>query len=556
MRAASLDWQRLGARYRDVIDGLTGGDPAAQPEPAKPRPARSRKRLLVVTYRFTDPPQGGAEAFLLATLKGVHALGDFDVDVATFAVQGIADHLQFSAHYEAGAQRPDAFEFVRAVHRFAVDPADEAIVTAECASLFELWQREDLGQARMFEGDYEAPTLLGGWFHPERHGERLQRWTGPQAEIFCPRGVSGLTIHGFADGSRTLTLREPQGRTTTVKVRGEFVIELNADATNGGVCALTVEPAGRVGGDPRRLGVCVTAIAARRGAASIDVPLHADFAAWMRQKDLARWVQSLIDVTNARDMRDDRRFLAVRGPHSRLLDAWLRDHVGDYDVVLAHGVPFSTSVLGATCARQQGVPCVVLPHFHVDDKYYHWREFYEAFRSADRVIAAPRPAKTLFFDRIGARAVTVPGGGVDPAEFENAASCGRAFRALHPSADPFVLVLGRKSGAKNYASIVAAVEAANRAGTRIDLVMIGPDDDGLPSRRPSRALPRQPASRGRSRRACALPLPRDHERKRKLRHCRRRGMDVRPAGRRQRSQRRLRRSDRARLQRPSLPDGR
>ncbi|MET0204722.1 MAG: glycosyltransferase, partial [Casimicrobiaceae bacterium] len=481
---AGLDWQRLGAHYRDVIDGLTGGDPAAQPEAATPRTAPKGKRLLVVTYRFTDPAQGGAEAFLLATLKGVHALGDFDVDVATFAVQGIADHLQFSAHYEARAQRPDAFEFVRAVHRFAVDPADEAVVNAECAALFELWQREDLRQARMFEEDYEVPTLLGGWFHPERHGERLQRWTGPQAEIFCPRGVSGLTIHGFTDGSRTLTLREPTGRTTgrttTVKVRGAFVIELNADSTNGGVCALTVEPAGRVGGDPRRLGVCVTAIAARRGAASIDVPLRADFAAWMRQKDLARWVQSLIDITNARDMRDDRRFLAVRGPHSRLLDAWLRDHVEDYDVVLAHGVPFSTSVLGAACARQQAVPCVVLPHFHLDDKYYHWREFYEAFRSADRVIAAPRPAKTLFFDRIGARAVTVAGGGVDPAEFENAASCGRAFRALHPSADPFVLVLGRKSGAKNYATIVAAVEAANRAGTRIDLVMIGPDDDGLP----------------------------------------------------------------------------
>ena len=147
-------------------------------------------------------------------------------------------------------------------------------------------------------------------------------------------------------------------------------------------------------------------------------------------------------------------------------------------VVLAQGVPFSTSVIGARHARQQRVPCVVLPHFHMDDKYYHWREFYEAFRSADRVIAFPRPAKGLFFDRIGARAVSVQGGGVDAAEFENSPSGSRAFRALHPSLDPFVLVLGRKSGAKNYASVVAAVEAVNRTGTRLDLVMIGPDEDG------------------------------------------------------------------------------
>ena len=476
--AARLDWQRLGARYRDVIDTLTGDDAAGRPAAAMPRPARSR--LLVVTYRFTDPPLGGAETYLLATLKGLHALGDFDIDVATFAVQGIADHLHFSASYEPRGQRRDAFDFVRAVHRFAVDPADETAVAAHCASLFELWQREDLRQARAFERDYEVSTLLGGWFHPERHGARLQRWTGPQAEIFCPRGVNGVDD---PRRRRRLEVRhvartagEPQRRPRSAASSSSSSPRSRMD---GGVYTLTVDPAGQAGGDPRRLGVCVTEITARRGTASLDVPLQADFGAWMRQKDLARWVQSLIDVTNAREMRDDERFLAVRGPHSARLDAWLRDHVADYDVVLAHGVPFSTSVLGARHARQQRVPCVVLPHFHMDDKYYHWREFYEAFRSADRVIAAPRPAKGLFFDRIGARAVTLPGGGVDAAEFENAASGGRAFRALHPSLDPFVLVLGRKSGAKNYASVVAAVEAVNRAGTRLDLVMIGPDDDGL-----------------------------------------------------------------------------
>ncbi len=475
--SARLDWQRLGVRYRDVIDALTGDDAAGRPAAAMPRPPRSR--LLVVTYRFTDPPLGGAETYLLATLKGLHALGDFDIDVATFAVQGIADHLHFSASYEPRRQRRDAFDFVRAVHWFTVDPADEATVAAHCASLFALWQREDLRQARTFEPDYEVSTLLGGWFYPERHGVRLQRWTGPQAEVFCPRSVNGLMIRGVAEGSKSVTLRGPQGGATTARVRGEFVVELTADRTDGGVWTLTVDPAGQAGGDLRRLGVCVTEITARRGTDSLDVPLQADFAAWIRDRDPARWVQSLIDVTNAREMRDDERFLAVRGPHSARLDAWLRDHVADYDVVLAHGVPFSTSVLGARHARQQRVPCVVLPHFHMDDKYYHWREFYEAFQSADRVIAAPRPAKELFFDRIGARAVTLPGGGVDPKEFENAASGGRAFRALHPSGDPFVLVLGRKSGAKNYAGVVAAVEAVNRAGTRLDLVMIGPDDDGL-----------------------------------------------------------------------------
>jgi len=140
--AARLDWRRLGARYRDIIDELTADDAVGRPSAAVPRPSRSK--LLVVTYRFTEPPLGGAEAYLLATLKGLHALGDFDIDVATFAVQGIADHLHFAASYEPRGQRRDAFDFVRAVHRFAVDPVDEMAVAAHCASLFELWQREDL----------------------------------------------------------------------------------------------------------------------------------------------------------------------------------------------------------------------------------------------------------------------------------------------------------------------------------------------------------------------------------------------------------------------------
>ena len=337
--------------------------------------------------------------------------------------------------------------------------------------------------------------------------------------------MNGLTIRGVAESSKSVTLRGPQGSATTAKVRGEFVVELALDPTDGG--SLHADGGARpvsAGGDPRSVGRLrhrdhrtARNDLARRAAGSRFRRVDA-------QSDLARWVQSLIDVTNAREMRDDERFLAVRGPHSARLDAWLRDHVADYDVVLAHGVPFSTSVLGARHARQQSVPCVVLPHFHMDDKYYHWREFYEAFRSADRVIAAPRPAKRLFFDRIGARAVTLPGGGVDPAEFENAASGGRAFRALHPSGDPFVLVLGRKSGAKNYASSRRRGRSGqprrNATGSRHDRSR----RRRPASRQPSRAFPRQPAPSGGSRRARALPLPRDDERERELRHRRGRGL--------------------------------
>ena len=140
-------------------------------------PARSR--LLVVTYRFTDPPLGGAETYLLATLKGLHALGDFDIDVATFAVQGIADHLQFSATLRTHRAAPRR---VRLRARPSIGSrsirSDEATVAAHCAALFELWQREDLRQARTFERGLRGLDTAGRLV-PSRSGTARAFSDGP-----------------------------------------------------------------------------------------------------------------------------------------------------------------------------------------------------------------------------------------------------------------------------------------------------------------------------------------------------------------------------------------
>ncbi len=87
----------------------------------------------------------------------------------------------------------------------------------------------------------------------------------------------------------------------------------------------------------------------------------------------------------------------------------------------------------------------------------------------------------MFFDVIGAASAAVPGGGVDLSEYssENAMQRRNAFLAQHVSTKPFVLVLGRKAGAKNYQLVIDAVLAVNRDAHRLDLVLIGPDDDGV-----------------------------------------------------------------------------
>ena len=155
--------------------------------------------------------------------------------------------------------------------------------------------------------------------------------------------------------------------------------------------------------------------------------------------------------------------------------------------MLVQGVPFATLAAATEIASRHRVPTVLLPHYHLEDRYYHWRSYYRAFTQADCVLAAPASSKPLVFDRLGANSTVVPGGGIDLGEYDDArlASGERKFRALHAYGKPFVLVLGRKAAAKNYQQAIDAVQLLNQRDHRVDLVMIGPDDDGVPVSAPN-----------------------------------------------------------------------
>ena len=54
-----------------------------------------------------------------------------------------------------------------------------------------------------------------------------------------------------------------------------------------------------------------------------------------------------------------------------------------------------------------------------------------------------------------------------------------AFNALYRSELPFVLVLGRKSGSKNYKWVIDAVSKINAVKKCLNVVLIGRDEDGV-----------------------------------------------------------------------------
>jgi len=461
-----LDWRVLGARYRRVVRSVIGRGGC--------------RRALVVTYRFADPPPGGAEAFLVNVLRELGRRGALEIDVATCDVGAITNKWHFSARYDAPDRPAPDPDYVRAVHRFPVDPAHVRDY-AGCARLFAVWMEESREQAGGFRDAYDRPLLLGGWNYPETYGGTLARWTSREAQIFVGAGASAMRL--AAVPPQTMRLEVLRGgdvvATRAVGDALEWTVDLPGDDP---IVTLRVTATFVGRDDPRELGVLVRELAVRDDAGWTPVDFGDDFGAVARRRHPERWVRSLVGLAERRAAADDDLFVAVRGPHSRELRRWLEDCVASYDVVLVQGVPFATPAIVMDVATRQGVPVVVLPHFHMEDRYYHWRRYYDVFRQAACVIASSPGVKALVFDQVGATSVALAGGGVDLGEYEagDVEARRRAFRAMHPSPTPFVLVLGRKVLSKNYGMVVDAVAAANRDGHRVDLVLIGPDEDGIP----------------------------------------------------------------------------
>jgi glycosyltransferase involved in cell wall biosynthesis len=460
-----LDWRILGARYRRTLRSLIAPD-------AKPR-------ALVVTYRFADPPPGGAETFLVNVLRELAQRGKLEVDVATCDVGTIANKWHFSAEYSKPNCPMHDPAYVGTVFRFAVDaPLDGDF--ARCQRLFAVWMAESRMQAATLPIQYSEPLLLGGWNFPELYAGKTARWASGEAQIHVGTRATAISFAGFAPKSMAIEVLRGGKQVATRDVNGRFEWSLELPGDDS-VVVLRTEEAFSANGDPRELGFIVNEISVQEGTKSHPVDLARDFGTAARGLEPQHWVKSLIEVTERRDRSDDDLFITVRGPHSVELHRWLEDNVASYDVVLAQGVPFSTPVLVTGIAARQGVPLVLLPHFHMEDRYYHWRRYYEMFRRAQCVIAAPTQAKSMFFDVVGTTSVLAPGGGVELCEY-NANDLPvrqQAFRAWHAGTKPFVLVLGRKAAGKNYRMAMDAVLAVNGDDHRVDLVLIGPDDDGV-----------------------------------------------------------------------------
>ena len=171
--------------------------------------------------------------------------------------------------------------------------------------------------------------------------------------------------------------------------------------------------------------------------------------------------------------------LSGRGPVSlRMIGAAVRA-MRSYDIVLVGFMPFATLWYTSLIARRAGKPVVVLPLFHPEDVYHHFRLFYRCFERADALLAQT-PYSTALFRRLFPKSKPVQiGVGVDAGEFSRPDISGERFRGTHGlRGKKLVLFVGRKERHKRYDLAVEAVDALGDPD--VVLVMIGHDVDRLP----------------------------------------------------------------------------
>lgn len=429
-----------------------------------------RKRALFVTYRYTAPALGGAEVMCEQLLRSLDRSGCFDVDVVATAVSSMTNVGRFSEQYGFD-DATQAFTGLQHT-RFARFEVDAAQLMTDDSLLARAWRLQCAFERRVYESvaaQCVQSALAWGWSAVEECGGKASRWAFTSAGLHLGSGAE-VRLEGEAPMPTALLIQDAGGRLLyNEQVSGRFSVRFDAPA---GMVELFSSAAAAIVSDPRPLAFIVREVSIDGFALDLGVSPICHTAG----KRSGNGFDILDGASRLTRHAANLRLTDLRGPWSRGLEGFLADNVGKYDLVITHNSVFRPAIAAIEHARRCAVPSILIPHAHLDDDYYHFPDVSECALDASLVMAAPRAA-CRFFEQKGCRVEYLPAG-IDPEESFTEADK-QAFKRLYPSDEPFVLVLGRKAGAKGYQKIIDAVGQL-QAEARLNVVLIGPDDDGLP----------------------------------------------------------------------------
>jgi glycosyltransferase involved in cell wall biosynthesis len=433
------------------------------------------KRVLFVTYRYTAPAMGGAESMIEHLIGALGSDGGFTVDVVAPEVSHIENHWRFHEDYQFDTNTGVFINFRNV--RFARFPVTKQGKGKIAERLEDAWRVQPFFErtvSQLVEAGYEDSGLTWGWGYPESGVESTNRW----AMASCGLHVAGqglVAIKGTAPFPAFVTIRDNQQAVlASAAVDGEFWLEFTVEYSGTIELETSVSQMAATY-DPRPLAFFVTDL--RLAGVTIDLGLPTLIERALQTQGAARIFETLHEAAENTRSSLNVRLTDGRGPWSDGLERYIAENAARYDLVITHNNVFRPAIVAIEEAKRNGVPVILIPHAHLDDDYYHFPDLLESARNADLVLAAPNAACDFFAAR-GCNVQYLPAG-VDTTEVFSGGDV-NAFRRVWPLEKPFVLVLGRKAGAKAYRKVISAAEGINQAGGEMHVVLIGPDDDGIP----------------------------------------------------------------------------
>jgi len=424
----------------------------------------ARKRALYVTYRYNEPARGGGEEYVVRLVHALAASG-WNVDVASPAAEKIVDCDRFAAKFVGDDWQPVPIGHSRVRStKFPLNaPSD---VSTEVRRI---WN---------FQSDYEEHVfkalkrprkscLTWGWANPEAGG----RWCFRSAGLYLAEPAT-LKLRAKPLVPLWLQLFSQDGR-RLFDLEADDSIEIECQIPAGFVSIRTSMKCQSAIADPRPLAFFVESM--EIGSRSPIDDCVGDI--WAEENSPSEQIAALVAARQA--VRDARNLgLTSLRVSSDLLDQYVRDHVGDYDLLITHNAVFKSTTAAVEAADAAAIPSILIPHLHYDDDFYHFRDVHDACARASRTLVCPEIVRQILVGE-GLTNVVYHAPGVDvsiPFTKDDAL----AFRAVLGKGDEdFFLVLGRKSAAKGYQDVIRAIGDFSDDKAPL-VVMIGPDDDGIP----------------------------------------------------------------------------
>ena len=431
---------------------------------------KKKKRVLFVGYRYTSPALGGAEINFEKFLSALGNSGEFDVDVVVPEVSHIHNNLRFSENYTFDAELdvPTDIPNVRFA-RFPVDTPSQEQIFSQLRKAWAVQPSFERVVDQALQKNYQESGLTWGWGYPEINDATAARWAFTECGIFLYEAVQ-IYIDGYSSHAVVTTVYSGNSIIAGPwSIEGPFSCSFQAHAV-GELRFVTSVPQSSI--DPRPLALRISSL-------KLDGTLLNLSTATLPQKFLlslpaAESFRLLDQAAELTRVAQGVRLTDGRGPWSNSLEQFIRDNVKDYDLVITHNNVFRPAVIALEEAKKHSVPSILIPHAHLDDDFYHFPDLIESARNASLVLAVPQAACDFFAEK-GCNVRYLPAG-CDTSE-QYTKQDQEAFKQIHPANRPFILVLGRKAGAKGYRQIIDAAESLNRDGVDVEVVLIGPDDD-------------------------------------------------------------------------------